>query len=156
MKTQKESTSDILQDGNSIEAQNKNLVRRAVEEVWNGGNYDNLEEFITRDFIIHSAPGELIRGLEGVREFYTQLRNAFPDIHFTIDSQVAEADKVVTQWTARGTHKGSFRGIPATGKKFSMTAIDIDRVVDGRVVECWPRMDELGLLQQLGVIAGGE
>ena len=108
-----------------------------------------------RDFTIHSAdPDEQIRGIDGVKQFYTELRQAFPDIHFTIDSQIAEADKVVTQWTARGTHKGVFRGIQPTGRKFTMTSIDIDRFVDGKVVECWPSMDELGLLRQLGVVPG--
>ena len=155
MKTQKERASDIMKERSGVAQRNKDLVKRAVKQIWNDGNYDDLEEFITRDFTIHFAtPGEQIRGLEGVKQFYTELRQAFPDIHFTIDSQIAEADKVVTQWTARGTHKGVFRGIQPTGRKFSMTSIDIDRFVDGKVVECWPSMDELGLLRQLGVVAG--
>ena len=61
----------------------------------------------------------------------------FPDIHFTIDTMIAEGDKVVTQWTARGTHKGIFKGIPATGKKVTITAIDIDRIVNGKSTQCW-------------------
>ena len=155
MKTQKEIVPDIIKEKNNVAERNKDLLRRAVKERWNDGNYDDLEEFITHDFMIHfAAPGEQIRGIEGVRQFYRELRQAFPDIHFTIDSQIAEADKVVTQWTARGTHKGVFRGIQPTGRKFSMTSIDIDRFVDGKVVECWPSMDELGLLRQLGVVPG--
>ena len=157
MKTQKEIAPDIMNERSSVAERNKDLVRRAVKEIWNDGNYDDLEEFITRDFTIHFAdPGEQIRGIEGVKQFYVELRQAFPDIHFTIDSQIAEADKVVTQWTARGTHKGVFRGIQPTGRKFSMTSIDIDRFVDGKVVECWPSMDELGLLRQLGVVPGND
>ena len=155
MKTQKEIAPDIIKEKNSVAARNKDLVRRAVKEIWNDGNYDDLEEFITRDFTIHFAdPDEQVHGIDGVKQFYTELRQAFPDIHFTIDSQIAEADKVVTQWTARGTHKGVFRGIQPTGRQFRMTSIDIDRFVDGKVVECWPSMDELGLLRQLGVVAG--
>lgn len=155
MKTQKEIAPDIIKEKNSDAERNKDLVRRAVKEIWNDGNYSGLEEFITRDFTIHAAdPDEQIRGIEGVKQFYTELREAFPDIHFTIESQIAEADKVVTQWTARGTHKGVFRGIQPTGRKFTMSSIDIDRLVDGKVVECWPSMDELGLLRQLGVVAG--
>lgn len=152
MKTQRETTAKISGKKKSVGEQNKHLVRRAVEEIWNQGNYDLLEEFITNNFTIHSSnPDEKEYGLEGVIKFYTQLRDAFPDIHFTIDSQVAEADRVVTQWTAQGTHRGNFRGIPPTGRKFKITAIDIERIVDGKVVECWPSMDELSLLQQLGV-----
>ena len=157
MKTQKEIAPDIIKERNSVAERNKDLVRRAVKEIWNDGNYDDLDEFITRDFTIHFAdPDEQIRGIEGVKQFYTELRQAFPDIHFTIDSQIAEADKVVTQWTARGTHKGIFRGIQPTGRKFSLSSIDIDRLVDGKVVECWPSMDELGLLRQLGVVPGND
>ena len=154
MNTQKGIASDIIKERNSDAERNKNLVRRAVKEIWNDGNYNDLEEFITRDFTIHAAgPDGQIRGIEGVKQFYTELRQAFPDIHFTIDSQIAESDKVVTQWTARGTHKGVFRGIQPTGRKFTMSSIDIDRFVDGKVVECWPSMDELGLLRQLGAVS---
>jgi steroid delta-isomerase-like uncharacterized protein len=155
MKTQLENASANMKDSNIAE-RNKALVQRAVKEIWNDGNYDDLEEFITRDFTIHfTEPGAKITGIDGVKLFYTELREAFPDIHFTIDSQIAEGDKVVTQWTARGTHNGVFRGMPPTGRKFSMTSIDIDRLVDGKVVECWPSMDELGLLRQLGIVASG-
>lgn len=136
---------------------NKQHIRRAVEEIWNGARYENLEKFISRDFVAHtSTPDQKIEGVQATKEFYTGLRNAFPDIHFTITDQVAEADKVVTHWTAEGTHKGNFKGIAATGKRFRITAIDIDRFVNGKVAECWTNMDELGLLQQLGAITSPE
>ena len=148
MKTEKKIASPL----DRTAEENKNLMRRAVEEIWNEGKYDKLGEFITPDFKVYVAsPEQQVHGLEGTKEFYIGLRRAFPDIHFTIDAQIAEGDLVVTQWTARGTHRGPFKGIPATGKKFTMTAIDIDRIVDGKSTECWTKMDELGLLQQLGV-----
>ena len=157
MKTQSENAPGIIKESGSVAAQNKDLVRRAVKEIWNDGNYDELEEFITGDFIIHfPAPGEQIRGLRSVKQFYEEFRQAFPDIHVTIDAQIAESDKVVTQWTARGTHRGNFRGMQPTGRKFRMTAISIDRFVDGKAVECWPSMDELGLLRQLGVVPAND
>jgi steroid delta-isomerase-like uncharacterized protein len=84
--------------------------------------------------------------------YVAALRDAFPDVHITIEDQVAEGDRVVTRWTARGTHTGAFQGIPPTGKRGSMTGIDINRFADGKVVECWTNADDLGLLQQLGVI----
>jgi steroid delta-isomerase-like uncharacterized protein len=133
--------------------QNKYLVRRAVEEIWNQQKYALLDEMVATDFVIHGGASSAdIHGAEGARQFFTMLHRAFPDIHFTIDEQVAEGDRVVTHWTARGTHEGDFRGLPATGNRFKITAIDIDRIVDGKVVECWTNMDELGLLQQLGVV----
>jgi steroid delta-isomerase-like uncharacterized protein len=133
--------------------QNKRLVRRAVEEVWNNGDYDNLAEFVSEDFVVHAAtPEREIHGRDGVRYFYTALRSAFPNLHFTIDAQIAEGDCVVTRWTARGMHAGSFQGVPATGKHVTFSGLDLDRIVDGRVVECWANVDELGLMQQLGAI----
>ena len=77
---------------------------------------------------------------------------AFPDVHFTIEDQVAEADKVVTRWTWRGTHQGPFQGIPPTGKHVMVTGVGINRFANGKVVENWTNMDILGLLQQLGVV----
>jgi steroid delta-isomerase-like uncharacterized protein len=136
---------------------NAKLVRRAIEEVWNGGNYDNLGEYVAEDIVIHaSAPGEDIQGHEGIVQFYGALRAAFPDLHFRVEDQIAAGNRVVTRWTASGTHAGEFQGIPPTGKAVRITGIDIDRFVDGKVVECWPEVNELGLLQQLGVLPAME
>jgi steroid delta-isomerase-like uncharacterized protein len=143
----------VQEKGISAIEKNKEFLRKAVEEVWNKGNFDNMKEMVSDDFVIH-FPGEEIRGLENIKTFYTELRKAFPDIRFTIVDQIAEENKVVTRWTAAGTHKGEFKGIPPTGQKVKISAIDIDRISDGKFVECWSNMDELGLMQQLGVIPG--
>ena len=79
-------------------------------------------------------------------------RNAFPDIHFTIDEQIAGGDKVATRWTAQGTHKGELVGIPATGKSSTVTGIAVDRIVNGKIAESWGIFDRFGMMQQLGVI----
>jgi steroid delta-isomerase-like uncharacterized protein len=131
--------------------QNKMIVRRAIEEVYNQGNLDVIDELVSSDFVAH-ASSEDIHGATGMKQFVASLRQAFPDLLMTIQDQVAEGDKVVTRWTARGTHTGAFHGIPPTGKEGSMTGIDIDRVVAGKTVECWTSTDDLGLLQQLGVV----
>jgi steroid delta-isomerase-like uncharacterized protein len=141
----------------STKEQNKDLVRRAVEQIWNAGNYDTIEDFVAHDFVAFaSTPADEIHGPENAKQYFIQLHNAFPDIHFTIVDQVAEGDKVATHWTASGTHKGEFKGIAPTGKRFTVTAIDIDRVVNGKVLECWSNMDELSLLRQLGAIPTSE
>ena len=133
--------------------QNKALVRQAVEEVWNGRNFTNLGAFVASDIVIHATlPEAEIHGPEGIREFYGALHNAFPDLRFTIEDQIAEGDRVVTRWTATGTHTGAFQGLPPTGTRIKLTGIDIDRIVNGKVIECWPNADELGLLQQLGAL----
>ena len=131
--------------------QNKTVVRRAIEEVYNQGNLDIVDELVSGDFVAHAA-SEDIHGPAGMKQFVASLREAFPDLHLTIDDQVAEGDRVVTRWTARGTHAGTFQGIPPTGKRGTMTGIDIDRVVGGKAIECWTNADYLGLLQQLGVV----
>lgn len=133
--------------------QNKDLVRRGIENVWNGTNVDVIDEIVASDFVAHAAsPDKEIHGREGIRQQFAGLRAAFPDLHFTIEDLIAEGDRVVTRWAAHGTHEGEFQGFPPTGKRVKLTGIDIDRVAGGKVVECWMAMDELGLLLQLGVI----
>jgi steroid delta-isomerase-like uncharacterized protein len=141
----------------TLAERNKELVLRAVEQVWNGGNYSNLGDFLAPDFVVHTGvPGVELRGHDAARQFYSLLRKAFPDLHFTIETQVAEGDTVVTHCTMRGTHKGEFKGIAPTGKKISVKSVDIDRLVNGKVVECWGHLDELGLLQQIGAVTNAE
>ena len=131
--------------------QNKMVVRRAIDEIYNQGKLDVVDELVSGDFVVH-ASSEDIHGPEALKQYVASLREAFPDLRLTIDDQIAEDDRVVTRWIARGTHLGTFQGIPPTGKQGSMTGTDIDRFVDGKAVECWTNTDELGLLQQLGVI----
>jgi len=135
----------------SVSEQNKVVVRRVIEEVYNQGDLAAIEEYVASDFVIHS-PSEEIHGPDGVKQYVAALRDSFPDLHLTIEDQIAEGDRVATRWTARGTHTGAFQGIPPTGKRGSMTGIAIDRFANGKVVECWVNGDDLGLLQQLGVI----
>jgi len=133
--------------------QNKKIVCRAIEEVWNRGNYEIVDNLTASDIVVHSSkPGEEIHGPEGLKQFYATLRASFPDLHFTIEDQIAEGDRVVTRWTACATHTKEYQGIPPTGKQYMITGIDIDRIANGKVVECWPVADELSLLQQLGVV----
>jgi steroid delta-isomerase-like uncharacterized protein len=137
--------------------ENKVLVRRGVEKVWNGGDPEVADEIVASDFIVHAKqPENEIRGRDGIKAHFKVLRSAFPDLHFTIEDHIAEGDRVVTRWSAVGTHRGYFQGIPPTGKQVELTGIDIDRIVGDKIVECWMSQDELGLLQQLGAIAGPE
>lgn len=131
--------------------QNKQVIRRAYDEVYNKGNLATVDELIASDFVVH-LPGDDVQGPEALKGYVSSLRNAFPDLEMTIDDQLADGDMVVTRWTARGTHTGPFQGIPPTGKRASFTGVDIDRFAGGKAVECWTNTDELGLLQQLGAI----
>ena len=131
--------------------QHKRLVRRVIEEVYNKGDFAVVDQLAAGDLLIHMASQE-IRGREGAKQYVAALRAGFPDLHIAIEDQIAEGDRVVTRWTARGTHTGQFQGIPPTGKEVRVAGTDIDRIADEKVVECWSHVDELGLMQQLGAI----
>lgn len=137
--------------------ENKRVQRRLIEEVWNQGNYDVVDEFIANDYIGHaSSPSDETRGPGDYRQYYALLRRAFPNLTFTIEDQIAEGDRVVTRWTARGRHEGEFRGIPPTGRQGTITGITIDRFANGKVVECWTNADDLGLMRLLGALPAPE
>ena len=129
---------------------NKAHVRRGFEAV-NQKNLAVFDELLTPDVVFHTA-STTMQGLEAYKQFLSMYMTAFPDLHFTIEDMIAEGDTVVARFTTRGTHQGNFMGIPPTGKQGSGTGIFIDRIVNGKAVEQWFNTDDLGLLQQLGVI----
>src|SRR5262245_22251623 len=135
----------------AMSEQNKARIRRGIEKAYSRGDLSVVDEVAARDMVIHASSQD-IHGREGAKQFVTAIRTAFPDIRFTIEDQIAEGDMVVTRWTARGTHKGTFQNVPPTGREIHLEGTDIDRMTDGKVVECWAHIDELGLMQQLGVI----
>jgi len=132
--------------------QNKLVVRRYIEEVVNTGNVDRLAEFISEEYVeVHRGiryPG----GLEGARKHVLDVRQTYPDLHLTIDRQIAEGDWVVTQVTARGTHRGSWLGMKPTGKGVEITAVNVDRVVGGRIVEHGGAANSLEALLDIGAV----
>jgi steroid delta-isomerase-like uncharacterized protein len=101
--------------------ENKAIARRWAEEVWSEGNLGLIEELVLPDYIEHDpAVPEEVRGPEGVRRYIEEFRRAFPDMRLTVEDQVAEGDRVVTRWTARGTHRGEFMGLAASGNRLEM------------------------------------
>ena len=127
------------------------LARRIFDDVINKRNLDLLDELAAPDYIEHNPlPGQRT-GIDGLRDRYTILFNAF-DFQFTIDDVIAEGDKVVLRWTHAGTHVGEFLGMPATGRSYRTTGIEIWRVEDGKLVEHWDVVDVFGQLMQLGLI----
>jgi steroid delta-isomerase-like uncharacterized protein len=134
--------------------ENKVIARRFVEEVQNKGNISAIDDFLADNFVNHSVPPGLPPDREGVKQLFTLFRNAFPDFHAEILDQVAEGDEVVTRKTFYGTQEREFLGIPATGKEMSIELIEILRVSDdGKITDHWNVVDQLGMMQQLGVIA---
>ncbi len=131
---------------------NKALNRRFVEEIINQGNIEAIDELIDPGVVDHAAPPGFPTGREGAKQFVAIVRSAFPDLHHTIEDLIAEGDKVVMRSTWSGTHQGEFMGIPATGRRVTVSGIDISRCADGRMVEHWEQFDALGLMQQLGAV----
>jgi predicted ester cyclase len=120
--------------------ENKLLVRRFYEEVVNTGDMHRLAEFI--------RPADL----EGMRGHVLGVRETYPDLHLTVERQIAEGEWVVTCVTARGTHQGVWLGMRPTGKKVEMTGVNVDRVIDGRIVEHGGAANLLEPLLEIGAI----
>jgi len=133
--------------------QNKAIFRAIPEKVVNTGNLDAADQYFAQDFVDHTTPAGLPNGLAGFKAYITRLRSAFPDLHLTVEEVVAEGETVVVRATARGTMKGDFLEMKATGKTATWTEIHIGRLADGKVVEHWATIDQLGMLQQLGLAA---
>lgn len=132
--------------------ENKALIRRFVDEAQSQGNIGAVDQFLITDFVDHSALFGMPPTREGVKQLFTMLRTAFPDLHATIHDQIAEGNKVVTRKTLSGTHQGELMGIPATGKQVAIDVIDILQIAGGKITDHWTVVDQLGLMQQLGVI----
>lgn len=134
--------------------ENKTNSRRLLEGI-NQGDLTAIDELCTPNHVSHNPP-TTTHGSEEYKQSYAMLLTAFPDLHFTIEDQLAEGDKVATRLTVSGTHKGEFMGIPPTGKRVTATGMSISHWVDGKSDEVWIHMDSLGLLQQLGVVPAPE
>jgi predicted ester cyclase len=134
--------------------ENKALMHRIYEEVFNQKNLVAIDDFIAPNFVNHSAAQLGMTGgdLEHVKQFLSMVMQVFPDLHYTVEDLVAEGDKVVARLTISGTQQGAFMGIPPTGKHATISDIEIFRITGGKAVETWVQVDFLGLLQQLGAI----
>jgi steroid delta-isomerase-like uncharacterized protein len=132
----------------------KAFERRGYEEMNKGkaATMTEMDEDFATNIVFHSGFGSDIRGLKDYKQFMSEFYDALPDLHWTLDDIIVEGDKAVVRWTATGTHKGALMGIPATNKKVTVWGIGIDKIVGGKVVEAWGRMDTLGFMQQLGVV----
>ena len=131
----------------------KAFERRFFEE-YNKGKVAAMaviDEICATNFVYHGGMGDLT-GLKDYKQSMSVWYDAFPDFHMTIDDMLVEGDKLTVRFTTTSTHKGVFMGIPPTNKKIMLWGIEINRIVGGKCVECWERMDTFGMMQQLGVI----
>jgi predicted ester cyclase len=131
--------------------ENKVTDERYVREVLNGNNLAAIDEIMAPNYVSHIV-GFPPSDREGDKQFIGMLRVAFPDLEYVVDAQFAEGNQVLHRMTTHGTHQREFMGIPPTFKKVVVQVVNINTFENGRVVEAWSMLDQLGLLQQLGAI----
>jgi steroid delta-isomerase-like uncharacterized protein len=135
-----------------MSATNRAVIQRFIEEILNQKKLDVADEIVAENFVeLDPFPGQG-PGRQGLKDVLSVFIAGFPDMHWVIEEQIAEGDKVMTRFTWTGTHQGAFMGIPATGKPVKVKGVVIDRVVDGWMVDSRILMDSMGMLQQLGML----
>ena len=134
---------------------NKQLVKRALDEVFSAGNFGVLEEIFHPDFINHEAGPDTPPGPQGLKVTVGWIRDAFSDLHYEIEDSVAEGDKVAVRETASGRHTGKFIGFEPTGKSFKVKQMHMYRIKDSKIIEHWSVRDDLDQGMQLGFVPGG-
>jgi predicted ester cyclase len=138
--------------------ENKELVRQIIKE-WNAVNGDVAkmrslyDRYYAPGFIYHDVSGGDMNREEAIQNNVTDV-SAFSDLNFSIDDMLAEGDKTVIRFTMQATHKGTFMGIAATGRRIVVKGVEIDKIVGGKIVETWDFLDSMGMMTQLGVITG--
>lgn len=133
--------------------ENKAIVRRFYKETfWGNGDLSVLDDFVAPDFVDRTPVPGLSPDREGLKHVVAMIRSAFADRQGTINHLIADGDTVAAHWTMHAIHGGEFMGIAPTGRQVENTGIDVFRLVDGKIAEAWHVEDNLGLMQQLGVI----
>ena len=137
-------------------AENKALVQQMVEVIQNQHQLERMADFFEPNFVNHldHMPDSPLNSIEKAQQVFQQMFTALPDLRVTIQRQVAEGDTVMTHKIFQGTHVGSFMGVAPSGQPITFGVIDILRVENGKIVEHWAIQDRLGLMQQLGLMAG--
>jgi len=131
--------------------QNKALIRRFYEEVWNNGHLDVADEVFADDYVRHDLrPSQALPGPAGQKKVARDFRAAFPDLVYTLDLVLAEGDLVAARWTMDGTNTGQWGDVPPSGQHLRFSGVNIFRFAGGKVVEIWNHRDDLGVAQQLG------
>lgn len=132
--------------------QNKAAIRK-IYEVFSGGDPSVINQIVAAGAVDHEGmPGIDTSGPEGMKRLIAVFRSAFPDLKMSAEDMIADGDKVAARVTMRGTHKGEFMGVPATGKWVEVSGIDIVRFEGGKAVEHWGITDTMSMMQQLGAL----
>lgn len=138
--------------GVDVVEENKRLVRRYYEEIVNTGAVDDVPRFVSADYVELHGNKRYSSGIEGAQDHIRGVRQTYPDLHLTVERQIAEGEWVVSVVTMNGTHLGEWQGIQPTGKPIEVTAVNVDRVVCGRIVEHGGAANLLGPLIEIGAV----
>lgn len=131
----------------------KSIARAQLDRIWNLGEEEAIEELYTDGCVLHDPMMPVaVEGRGAIRSLVQAYRTAFPNLAFSVEDQIAEEDRVVTRWTARGTHLRTLLGIPATGRQVEVTGASISRIEQGRIAETWVHWDRSSLFKQLGLL----
>ena len=133
------------------EKENKEWVSYFYTEVLNKGNFDQIDDLVSKNYREHEPLPGFAPSREGLKQFFIAMRKSFPDLKNSVEFMVVEGDKVVSYITMTGTHKSEYMGAPGSGKTFEIKVIDIIRVVDGKMTEHWGVGDYLTMMEQLGL-----
>jgi len=131
---------------------NKAIVRHMLEKVWNERRPDLIEEFYTENVVYHLVGMSSKTGTESVRKTVGTVLDAYPDLQYTIDDEIAEGDKVVSRWTMNGMLHGEMIDIPASGKDVIQSGVTIFHLSNARIDEFWFLSDNPEWIQQLGIV----
>lgn len=143
-----------MQESNTM-AENKALVRRWFEEVWNRGRAEAIDEMFAVDGVAHGLsddPGKLLKGPADFKPFHEVFRGAFPDMEVIVEDTIAEGNKVAARCSVRGRHTGDHLGLAASNAPVEFTGLLIVRIEDGKIVEAWNNFDFLAMNKQIGAI----
>lgn len=127
-------------------------IHRVFDEAFNQGNLAIVDELLSPDHLAHNAFGGGPNGSAGLKWLIVTFRAAFPDLHCNVEDEIQEGEKFAAHWTMRGTHKGSYMGNPPTGRPVEMQGIIFGRTANDRIVEDWTLVDQMSILQQLGIV----
>jgi len=131
--------------------QHKEINRRIVEAL-NARDYDALDQWFAPDVLAHHPYGPPMQGRDEMKRFMKMARVAFPDLRLSTHEMVGEGDTLITKYVAEGTHQGDYMGVPASGKPVRFAGVQILRFANGKIVDDWEIWDQLGMMQQMGLL----
>jgi predicted ester cyclase len=130
----------------------QSIIQRFIEQALNQGNLTIVDELVSVDVANHMGSWGIPTNRLGFKQLIANLRSAFPDLECILEDEIGEGDKFAAHYTVRGTHNGSFFGSLPTGRLVEVQGFIFAHIIDGRIVEDWILIDQMGMLQQLGIV----